>query len=127
MSNRSNGESKGGWATRDSQSTDQLDSVFSVLQAARRRYLLYYLYAEEGNVRPLEEVVEAVRKYEAAGNGEDELPSRQVVRTSLVHTHLPKLAGVGVLDHDPRRGTVKFHGYTPLEEWLEWARRLELD
>lgn len=127
MANRSNGESKGAWATRDSQSTDRLDSVFSVLQAARRRYLLYYLYNTEDTVLPLEEVVEAVQNYEAAGNGDEELPPRQVIRTSLVHTHLPKLADVGLVDHDPRRGTVQFQKHAPIEEWLEGARRLELD
>ncbi len=127
MSNRKNGESKGALAARNSQSTEQLDIVFSVLQAARRRYLLYYLYNEEESVLSLEELVEAVRKYEAADTGADELPSRQAVRTSLVHRHLPRLAAAGVLDHEPRCGTVRFNGYPPLEEWLECARHLELD
>jgi hypothetical protein len=127
MAKRDNGESKGAWAIHDSQSTEQLDSVFNLLQAARRRYLLYYLYNEDEPVLSLETVVEAVQEYEAAENGDDEPPSRQEVRTSLVHTHLPKLADVGVLDYDPRRGTVRFEGYPPLEEWLSWARRLELD
>lgn len=127
MTNCGGGESKGAWTARDSQSTEQLDSVFSVLQAARRRYLLYYLYDKEEAVLPLEKVVEAVQRYEVAGTGEDELPSRQSVRTSLIHSHLPKLADMGVLEHNSRRGTIQFHGYAPLEEWLEWARCLELD
>lgn len=126
MSRPDNDECTSAWATRDSQSTNQLDSIFSVLQAPRRRYLLYYLYYREDPVLSLEEVVEAVQKYEAAGKKEDDLPSRQSVRTSLVHMHLPKLADLGVLDHDPRRGTIQFHGHLPLEEWLEWARRHEL-
>lgn len=120
-------EYNGSWATRDSQSTEQLDSVFSVLQVARRRYLLYYLYNEEEAVLPLEEVVKAAQRYEAAGNGEGEMPSRQSIRTSLVHGHLPKLADMGILDHDSSRGTVRFHEHTLLEEWLERACRLELD
>lgn len=75
----------------------------------------------------LEELVEAVRQYEAADAEGDELPPRQPIRTSLIHVHLPRLASMGVLDHDVRSGTVRFHGYAPLGEWLERARRHELD
>ena len=33
---------------------------------------------------------------------------------------------MGVLDYDVRSGTVRFHGYAPLDEWLERARHHEL-
>lgn len=112
--------------TRDEEVTDELDTVFDVLRSARRRYLLYYLYDTEDAVLSLEELVEAVRQYEAADTETDELPPRQSVRTSLVHAHLPLLAAKGVLDNDSRRGAVRFYGYAPLGEWLERARHLEL-
>lgn len=113
--------------TRDEEVTDELDTVFDVLRSARRRYILYYLYDTQDAVLSLEELVEAVRQYEAADTETDELPPRQSVRTSLVHAHLPLLAAKGVLDHDSRRGTVRFYGYAPLGEWLERARHPELD
>lgn len=123
-------ETKDEWVshrTRDSQVTGQLDSVFDLLRSSRRRYLLYYLNDSAEAVHSLEEVVEAVRQYEVADTEAEELPPRQSVRTNLVHAHLPRLASMGVLEHDATNGTVRFCGYAPLEEWLERARQLELD
>lgn len=114
-------------AIRDSQATRQLDTVFDVLRSPQRRYLLYYLNDSVKAVLSLEELVEAVRQYEAADSEGDELPPRQPIRTNLIHVQLPRLASMGVLDYDIRSGTVRFRGYAPLEEWLERARRHELD
>lgn len=113
--------------TRDSEVASRIDTVFDVLRVARRRYLLYVLYETENVVLSVEEIVEAVRRYEATDTETGELPPSQPVRTSLVHAHLPRLASVGILDFDIRRGNVRFYGYPPLEEWLERTRYLELD
>ena len=113
-------------ATRDSAVTDRLDAAFDCLQPAHCRYLLYSLSDSEEAVVPVEAAVEAVRRYAAAGTETDELPPRQPIRLSVVHGHLPRLQSLDVLDYDPRRGTVRFHGSDPLDEWLERARRLEL-
>jgi len=112
-----------GEANREPRVTKSLDDVFGVLQNARRRYLLYYLAATGETVLPLEDIVEGVRGYEAHG---DTPPPRQPVRTSLVHNHLPRLADVGVLDHDPRRGTVQYDGLGALGDWLDRTRPIEL-
>lgn len=130
MSNVEEGEFNAGWITpesRDAHETNQLDTVFGLLRAARRRYLLYYLYDAEDEVISVEELVEAVREYEGADTTADDLPQRQSIRTSVVHNHLPRLGAMNVLDYDPRSGTVRFKGHLPLETWLEQARQLELD
>lgn len=129
MSNTENHEQTGELETdvsRDPRATHRLDTVTDLLQTARRRYVLYYLFRTERAVLSVEELVGAVREYEDAGTDSDETPSRQAIRTDLVHAHLPRLSSAGVVDYDPRSGNVQFHGYPPLEEWVERARRLEL-
>lgn len=130
MSNAGDDEFNAGWIapeSRDAQETDQLDTVFGLLRVARRRYLLYYLYDAEDEVISVEELVEAVRKYEGADTTADELPQRQSIRTSVVHNHLPRLGAMNALDYDPRSGTVRFYGHPPLETWLEKASQTELN
>lgn len=109
---------------RDAGPTDRLDAVFDVLRDSRRRYLLYHLTDADDGVFSLEELVQAVREYEADG---DDRPPRQAVRTSLVHDHLPRLGDLDVLEHDPRHGTVRFHGAGLLDGWLDRTRQVELD
>lgn len=111
---------------RNPRTGGRLDAVFDLLRSARRRALLYHLYDAETAVHALEDVVEGVRQYEPPDAEGDGPPSRQAVRTSLVHAHFPRLAAVGALEYDPRRGEVRFHGHPPIEEWLERTRRLEL-
>lgn len=104
----------------------RLDHVFDVLGAARRRYLLYYLYEMDGAESTLERAVEAVRRYDSVAVSPERVPLRQSIRVSLAHDHLPRLDAADVLEYDRRRGTIRFHGYPPLEAWLEETRRLEL-
>lgn len=130
MPEKNSDESNGGsgiQASRDAAMTEELDTVFDCLRAARRRYLLYYLSTMEGPVTSVEEVVEAVRGYEAAGSETDDPSPRQSVRIDLIHAHIPRLDAMGVLNYDARTGTIRFHGDDPLEEWLDRIHRLELD
>ena len=107
--------------------TDELDTDFDLLRDARRRYLLYYLCEMYGNAAELEAVANAVYKYETAGTDAAEHSTRESVRIALHHIHLPLLADAGVVDYDTRQGTVRFTGDSTLEEWVERARREELD
>ena len=106
--------------------TEELDTAFDCLRSARRRYLLYHLADNDDPVVTFEEAVAAIREYEGADTGSDEVPPRQSVRTDLLHSHLPRLADAGVLDYDLRTGEIRFEGTGPVEEWLERARRFEL-
>lgn len=130
-SNGGTGQNGGGdvpsSVTRDPAFTDGLDTDFEVLSDSRRRYLLYYLFSIDDDVTDLDAAVDAVCTYEAAGTGSDDRPSREIVRTELHHVHLPRLAEVGVLDYDPRQGTIRFDGRPSLEELTEHARYGEID
>lgn len=113
--------------TRDSRVTYQLDTVFELLRTPYRRYLLYYLYDVDDAVVSVEQAVEAVQRYEAAGAETDERSDKESVRLSLLNVQLPKLASVGVIDHDSERGKIRFWGHEPIDEWLYHARYLEFD
>lgn len=106
--------------------TGDLDTVFELLSAARRRYLLYYLCTMKGSVTEFEAAVNAVYEYEAAGADADG-PTRENVRIGLHHVHLPHLANAGVIDYDRRHGTIRFSGDPTLEKWVERAQYEELD
>lgn len=131
MSEDNWGENNPGWddgsLTRNLQVTNHLNTVFDVLQKPHRRYLLYYLYGVEEAVVPVEDVVGAVRRYEAAGIDPDEIPATQSVRLDLLNIHLPKLVSEEILDYDSEREKVRFWGCKPLDEWVYHARHLEFD
>jgi len=105
--------------------TDRLDTIFGLLCNPRHRYLLYYLVSVDGEVFELADAVTVVRNHEIAGTEMDDHPSRKEVRTTLHHTHLPRLADAEILDYDPRQGTIRLTGYNEAEEWLEYVESKE--
>lgn len=113
--------------TRYSSVTANLNTIFDLLSAARRRYLLYYLLEVDSEVAELEAAVNAVYKQEVAGMEPEDHVSREEVRIELHHMHVPQLADAGVVDYDPRHGTIRYTGQPALAEWVEHARHKELD
>ena len=107
--------------------TANLNSIFDLLSDAHRRYLLYYAYTMERDVIELEAAADAVCKYEAAGTDTSDQPAQETIQLELHHSHLPRLAKAGLVDYDPRQGTIRFTGSPAIEEWLEHARYKELD
>lgn len=102
-----------------------VDTVFDLLRDRRRRYVLYALDDADGSVVPLEDVVEAVLTYEAAVSETGERPPGQVVRTNLVHEHLPRLSSAGVIERNARTGEIRVDAHPLLDEWLGRVRPLE--
>lgn len=92
-----------------SQTTSQFNADSETDKDERLRFLLSYLYGTESQRISVEELVAVVEEFEIERPETDEPPIRQSIRTSLVHEYLPRLASVGVLDHDPRRGEIRFH------------------
>lgn len=111
--------------TRHSTATENLDTVFDLFCNSRRRYLLDYLFTVDGDVVEFEDTVNAVYKYETAGMETGDHSSREDVRITLHHNHLPRLANAGILDYDRRHGTIRFTGHPMLEDWVEHARPKE--
>ena len=71
---------------------DSLDNLFDVLRNERRRYVLYYLAAQDRAV-PIEELVEQVARW-GAEEESPPLPDEVYERAQITLTHrdLPKLS-----------------------------------
>lgn len=84
-----------------------MDTAFDLLSNPRRRFTLYYLNQQEGEV-PLSEVAAQVAAWENDTQVE-ELSDSQEKRTyvSLYQTHFPKLTEVGVIRFDRDRSVVE--------------------
>lgn len=83
------------------------DVVFGLLSAKRRRHVLDFLDATDGE-STLNELAEHIAGIE---NGIDprQLSSQQRKRVyvALYQAHLPKMADAGVIDYDKARGTIE--------------------
>ena len=90
----------------DSPVTLPQETVFTLLQNERRRYVLEYLDSTDGpvEIRDLSEHVAARENDQAVS--EVTYQERKRVYTSLYQIHLPKLADAGVVDYDRRAGVV---------------------
>lgn len=133
-------ETKGESAAVTARATPSLDLIFDLLSNRRRRYVLYYLHDQPDGVATMDEVTDGVLTLQSTVSnadsgaepgacpdpepGSDE--RRQQLRTELQHTHLPKLADAGVIEHDRRSETIRYWTHPSLAEWLEHARHKEL-
>lgn len=83
------------------------DEVFEVLKSPRRRYALYYLRQEGGEIE-LSDLTEQVAAWE-----NETTPSaltteqRKRVYISLYQTHLPKLDEANIVEYDRDEGIVR--------------------
>lgn len=99
--------------------------VFRALATQRRRYVLYYLRDHErAETDDLATQLAAWERDVPVAEVSTEEANR--VRTSLVHSHLPKLDDYGFVDYDPRSESVCYT-YPPglLDDALELAAALE--
>lgn len=129
-------ETEGEPATVTAHPTPSLDLIFDLLSNRRRRYALYYLHEQPDGVASVDEIADGVVELQFAesspatdGRADADTDfdrQRRQIRTELQHTHLPKLADAGVLEHDQRSETVRYWTQPSLAEWLEHARHKEL-
>jgi hypothetical protein len=102
------------------------DQTFDLVSVPRRRTLLYHLKHQDSGTHSLTAVVEAVFRRERSIPIRDTPASPEQVEVSLVHSHLPKLADLGVLDYDSESGTIEYHPNPALESFLRYMETLEL-
>ncbi|WP_251343229.1 DUF7504 family protein [Haloplanus halophilus] len=102
------------------------DQTLDLISVPRRRTLLYHLKDRGSGTMSLEELVDAVVTRERSIPVRETPESSGAVRVSLVHSHLPKLADLGILDFDPEASTVQYHGNPALESFLRYVETLEL-
>ncbi|WP_158058071.1 DUF7344 domain-containing protein [Halorussus halophilus] len=76
-----------------------LDELFDLLSSQRRRHVLDFL-SETSAPTTIDALADEVAVREA--NDQDEMSQESVsrIRTTLHHSHVPKLVDHGVLDHD---------------------------
>lgn len=111
----------------DADARDRLDEVLAAIENPRRRDLLYYL--DEFDLSNVEELAEWIATRESdAPPGEVPDETRQRVRIGLTHTHLPKLADVGVIDFDRRSGAIRCQELpSQVETLLDACESIERD
>jgi DNA-binding transcriptional ArsR family regulator len=86
-------------ANTSSEAILNLDEVFAALGHPRRRYLLYTL-VNESSEETLSELATKLAAWEQdKPTSEVTDDERQDVHISLYHSHIPKLADLGVLDY----------------------------
>ena len=103
---------------RDEEPRPFIDEVFAVLADWRRREVSRFFVetgAETASVDDLALLVAGCRP----GDAEGPPPAHGDLVAALEERHLPRLDAVGVIDYDPRSGTVRYRGQPTLEKWLE--------
>jgi hypothetical protein len=102
------------------------DQTLDLISVPRRRTLLYHLKDLGVGAVPIDDIVDAVVTRERSIPARDAPESVDSVRVSLVHTHIPKLADLGIVEYDLGASTVRYHGNPALESFLRYAETLEL-
>ncbi|WP_049926603.1 ArsR/SmtB family transcription factor [Halopiger goleimassiliensis] len=97
---------------------ERVDGAFSLLTDARRRRVLYALVALEDPVTDRSTVAVLANVLGVAPPDE---PTPTISEPDLHHDHLPTLEEAGVVEYDPRQGTVRYVGVPFDEELIEHA------
>lgn len=97
-------------------------SVLRLLAPERRRAVVHTLMEAPNATHSVEDVVDAIREtYELS----DDAGSPAYLRSSLHHTHLPKLDDADVVEYDPHDGTIRYQGDQVIEKWVEQIDRID--
>lgn len=100
------------------------DDIFTTLSNRRRRRIIDYLNRTPDLTVAVQELYNSIAATEnEVALGETTYNQRKRVYTSLVQTHLPKLAELGVVEYDADRGTVSLREESKdLDVYLEVNR-----
>ena len=103
---------------------DQLpSSVLRLLAPERRRAVMRALMEEPNATHRVDDIVSAIQ--ETHGEVGDEASNRTYLRSSLHHTHLPKLDDAEVVEYDAEHGTVQYRGDPHIERWVDQIERID--
>lgn len=98
-------------------------SVLRLLAPERRRAVMRALMEEPNATHRIDDIVTAIQQTY------DDLPDattkRTYLRSSLHHTHLPKLDDAEVVEYDPGDGTVQYRGDPLIEQWVDRIERID--
>lgn len=112
---------------RSSTTTDVPDrlpsSVLQLLAPERRRAVMRALIEDPDTTHQVEDIVTAIQ--EPSDDLADEVGNQKYLRSSLHHTHLPKLDEGGVVEYDPDDGSVQYRGDPLIEQWVDQIERID--
>lgn len=103
-----------------------LNKVFELLKDERRRYVLYYLYEQDGPVA-IRDLVETVETWEDNPPPKDSLLNKfEEVALDLKHHHLPKSDEVEFIQYNPEQCVIQIQGSPPeFDTFVTVARLIE--
>jgi hypothetical protein len=97
-------------------SNDSLDTILKLVANRHRRQILAYVRHSDTHTVRIDTLVEQL--YQAEPSGDRQLTRTQLTM-QLTHTHLPKLAGHGLIDHNHDQGTITYHPDERIERVLD--------
>ena len=98
-------------------------SVLRLLAPERRRAVMRALMEEPNATHRVDDIVSAIQEtYEDSSKGPS---NRTYLRSSLHHTHLPKLDDAEVVEYDANDGTVQYRGDPHIEQWVDQIERID--
>lgn len=102
----------------------RLSELFHVLSNSRRRYVLHYL-ANNSFVTDIRSLAIQVAKWEV---GESDTTDERIesVRTSLIHSHLPKLADYGIITFDTDSSLVELTEKPKFDSLLDASKQIDV-
>lgn len=105
--------------------TPSTETLLELVADPRRRMILRHLSENGDGAVALDELTGTI----ATGGGQEMVrhaPGDTRASVELHHTHLPKLAGAGLIEYDQRSETIRYRSHDRLEALLEFvSARLE--
>lgn len=98
-------------------------SVLRLLAPERRRAVMRALMEEPNATHRVDDLVSAIQN--TYGGVAEESANRTYLRSSLHHTHLPKLDDAEVVEYDADDGTVQYEGDPHIEQWVDQIDRID--
>lgn len=107
--------------TGEPSSRADVDTYLTVLSHPIRRHAIEHLLRIPEARATVDELARTLEGEWSRRIGQPGEPDR--LDLQLHHVHLPKLARASVVEFDPSRGLVQYHGSDDLERWLGIIRR----
>ncbi|WP_222913760.1 ArsR family transcriptional regulator [Natrinema sp. SYSU A 869] len=104
--------------------TSRLTETLDLLTHPYRRYMLYYLTYESEEIS-VDTLTTAITEWAGDQMGEGRSADRKAVETALRHTHLPKLADMGIVSFRLDRELVELRDTDGIDQFLADTARID--
>ncbi|WP_266075689.1 DUF7344 domain-containing protein [Haladaptatus caseinilyticus] len=93
-------------------------TIAKVLQDRQRR-LICHILANSSTVTTFDDLIDALSDRELNAPESDTEFDRRSASIQLHHVHLPLLEDIGVIEYEPRCGTIRYWGHSRIERRLD--------